>query len=73
MIKCCKTCELHPTFELDGKAFTWKAYAMETPGLFKVETTKDKMASLCSKIYRCSDMTEEKTILCEGHTERGQW
>ena len=52
--------ELHPTFKVDGKAFTLKAYAKRTPGLFKVETTKDKMVSLCSKMYCCSDMTEEK-------------
>ncbi len=52
--------ELHPTFKVDGKAFTLKAYAKQTPGLFKVETTKDKMVSLCSKMYCCSDMTEEK-------------
>jgi hypothetical protein len=50
--------ELHPTFNVDGKAFTLKAYAKRTPGLFKVKTTKDKMVSLCSKMYCCSDMAE---------------
>jgi hypothetical protein len=52
--------ELHPTCKVDGKAFTLKAYAKRTPGLFKVETTKDRMVSLCRKMYCCSDMAEEK-------------
>ena len=34
--------ELHPTFKVDGKAFTNAQYDKRTPGLFKVETTKDK-------------------------------
>ncbi len=41
--------ELHPTFKVDGEAFTLKAYDKRTPGLFKVETEKDKMISLFSK------------------------
>jgi hypothetical protein len=34
--------ELHPTFEVDGKPFTYEQYDKRTPGLFKVETEKDK-------------------------------
>ena len=41
--------ELHPTFKVDGKAFTLAKYDKRTPGLFKVETTKHKTISLCSK------------------------
>ncbi len=52
--------ELHPTFKADDKAFTLEAYDKRTPGLFKVETTKDKMISLCSKMYCCADFTGKK-------------
>jgi hypothetical protein len=52
--------ELHPTFQVDGVRFTWAQYDKRRPGLFKVETTKDKMISLCSKMYCASDTTEEK-------------
>jgi hypothetical protein len=41
--------ELHPTFKVDGKAFTWAQFDKRTPGRFKIETIKDKMISLCSK------------------------
>jgi hypothetical protein len=36
--------ELHPTFnaDSDGVNFTWAQYDKRKPGLFKVETTKDK-------------------------------
>ena len=34
--------ELHPTFKVDSKPFTMKAYEKRTPGLFKVECIKDK-------------------------------
>jgi hypothetical protein len=50
--------ELHPTFQVDEKRFTLKAYAKRTPGLFKVETEKDKMISLCSKMYICSNLSD---------------
>ncbi len=53
--------ELHPTFKVDGKAFTLAKYGKRTPGLFKVETTKYKMISLCSKMY-CA---EEDTNYCD--------
>jgi hypothetical protein len=43
--------ELHPTFKVDDKPFTLAAYDKRTPGLFKVETKKYKMISLCSKMY----------------------
>jgi hypothetical protein len=35
--------ELHPIFQVDGKSFTLAKYDRRTmtPGLFKVETTKD--------------------------------
>ena len=33
----------YPTFEVDGKRFTYAKYDKRTPGLFKVKTTKDKM------------------------------
>ncbi len=59
--------ELHPTFKVDGKAFTKAQYDERRPGLFKVETTKDKMISLCSKMYCASDITEEKIkFSCKG-------
>ncbi len=41
--------ELHPTFQVDGIKFDYAQYDKRTPGLFKVETTKHKMISLCSK------------------------
>jgi hypothetical protein len=44
-----------------------KDYEKRTPGLFKVETIKDKMVSLCSKMYCCSDFDEAKIKLsCKG-------
>ncbi len=43
--------ELHPTFQVDGVRFTWAQYDKRKPGLFKVETTKDKRISFCSKMY----------------------
>ena len=52
--------ELHPTFQVDGIRFTWAQYDKRTPGLFKIETEKDKMISLCSKMYCASDISEEK-------------
>ena len=64
--------ELHPTFKVDGKAFTLKAYDKRTPGLFKVETEKDKMISLCSKMYCASDIAEEKIkFSCKGIQKEG--
>jgi hypothetical protein len=64
--------ELHPTFQVDGKAFTLAQYDKRTPGLFKVETTKDKMISLCSKMYCASDITEEKIkFSCKGIQKDG--
>jgi hypothetical protein len=50
--------ELHPTFKVDGKALTLGKYDKRTPGLFKVETEKDKMISLCSKMIFASDATD---------------
>jgi hypothetical protein len=50
--------ELHPTFNVDGKPFTMKAYEKRTPGLFKVECIKDKIIALCSKMYFCSNTSE---------------
>ncbi len=35
--------ELHPTFQVDGVRLTWAQYDKRRPGLFKVESTKDKM------------------------------
>ncbi len=52
--------ELHPTFQVDGIRFNYAQYDKRRLGLFKVETTKDKMISLCSKMYCASDITEEK-------------
>jgi hypothetical protein len=62
--------ELHPTFQVDGVRFTWAQYDKRRPGLFKVVTTKDKMKSLCSKMYCASDITEEKIkfLLCTMRT-----
>ena len=64
--------ELHPTFEVDGKRFTYAAYDKRTPGLFKIETIKDKMISLCSKMYCCADETEENIkFSCKGIQKEG--
>ena len=64
--------ELHPTFKVDDKAFTKAQFDKRTPGLFKVETTKDKMISLCSKMYCASDITEEKIkFSCKGIQKDG--
>jgi hypothetical protein len=60
--------ELHPTFEVDGKRFTYAAYDKRTPGLFKVEKRTDKLISLCSKMYCCSDLHEKEKpkFSCKG-------
>ncbi len=50
--------ELHPTFQVDGVRFTWAQYNKRKPGLFKVETMKNKNVS-CSKMYCASDITGE--------------
>ncbi len=50
--------ELYPTFKVDGKAFTLAQYDKRTPGLFKVETEKNKMISLCSKMYCAAKDTD---------------
>jgi hypothetical protein len=64
--------ELHPTFNVDGVRFTWAQYDKRKPGLFKVEITKDKMISLCSKMYCASDFTEEKIkFSCKGIQKDG--
>ena len=44
-----------------------KAYQKRTPGLFKVETIKDKAIALCSKMYCCSNMDEtDIKFSCKG-------
>jgi hypothetical protein len=53
--------ELHPTFQVDGIKFNYAQYDKRRPGLFKVETTKHKMISLCSKMY----IAAEDTDYCE--------
>ena len=64
--------ELHPTFNVDGKRFTMKQYEKRTPGLFKVETIKDKAIALCSKMYCCSDMDEKNIKFnCKGIQKEG--
>jgi len=64
--------ELHPTFQVDGIRFNYAQYDKRTPGLFKVETTKDKMISLCSKMYCASDISEEKIkFSCKGIQKDG--
>jgi hypothetical protein len=67
--------ELHPTFQVDGIRFTYAQYDKRkpgSPGLFKVETTKDKMIPLCSKMYCASDFTEKKIKLsCKGIQKDG--
>ena len=64
--------ELHPTFQVDGVRFTLKAYDKRKPGLFKVETQKDKMISLCSKMYCCADTTEKEfKFSCKGIQKAG--
>ena len=64
--------ELHPTFQVDGVRFTWEQYDKRKPGLFKVETTKDKMICLCSKMYCCADADEQKQKMsCKGIQKDG--
>ena len=64
--------ELHPTFNVDGKRFTMKQYEKRTPGLFKVETIKDKAIALCSKMYCCSEMDEKNIkFSCKGIQKEG--
>ena len=64
--------ELHPTFQIDGIRFTYAQYDKRTPGRFKIETTKDKMISLCSKMYCASDITEENIkFSCKGIQKDG--
>jgi hypothetical protein len=59
--------EPHPTFKINNNNVSMKAYDKRKPGLFKVECTKDKMVSLCSKMYCCSDITEEQIkFSCKG-------
>jgi hypothetical protein len=58
--------ELHPTFKVDDKPFTLAKYDKRTPGLFKIETIKDKMISLCSKMYCASDVNDNcKCCACK--------
>ncbi len=52
-------CE-HSTFQVDVIKFNYVRYDKRTRGLLRVETTKDKMISLCGKMYCVSDITEEK-------------
>ena len=64
--------ELHPTFQVDGIRFTYAQYDKRKPGLFKVETTKDKIISLCSKMYCASDSKEENIkFSCKGIQKDG--
>ncbi len=51
--------ELYPTFKfkVDGKAFSLAKYDQRTSVLFKIETTKDKIISLCSKMYCAAEDT----------------
>ncbi len=48
--------ELRPTFQLDGVRFTWAMYDKRKPGLFKLETKKDNLISLCFKMYCCNSV-----------------
>ena len=64
--------QLHPTFNVDGKRFTMKAYEKRSPGKFKIETIKDKVIALCSKMYCCSDMDEKNIkFSCKGIQKEG--
>ncbi len=59
--------ELHPTFQVDGVRFTWAQYDRRKPCLFKVECKKDKIVSLCSKMYCSSDIAEKEIkYSCKG-------
>ncbi len=53
--------ELHPTFDVDGKPLTMKAFEKEkrAPVLIKEECPKDKTIVLSSKMYCCTDMAEK--------------
>ena len=49
-----------------------KQYEKRTPGFFKVETIKDKAIALCSKMYCCSDSTEQNIkFSCKGIQKEG--
>ena len=64
--------ELHPTFQVDGKPFTLAKYDKRTPGLFKIETIKDKMICLCSKMYCCANNDDDKIkFSCKGIQKDG--
>jgi hypothetical protein len=64
--------ELHPTFKEDGKPFTLAIYDKRTPGLFKVETTKDKMICLCSKMCYCAKNDDDQiNFSCKGIQKDG--
>ncbi len=52
--------ELHPTFQVEGTRFTYAMYDARRPGLFKIEKETDKLASVCSKMYCCSDLEEKE-------------
>ena len=59
--------ELHPTFQVDGVRFTWAQFDMRTPGRFKVECRKDKLISLCSKMYYAGNHDDNEYIIsCKG-------
>jgi hypothetical protein len=49
----------HPSWRRRAQVrFTYAQYDKRTPGLFKVETTKHKMISLCSKMYCAAEDTD---------------
>ncbi len=46
-----------------------KQYEKRTPGLFKVETIKDKVIALCSKMYCCINSGDEQLIYSNNLTD----
>ena len=62
--------ELHHTFNVDGKRFTMKAYEKRSPGKFKIETIKDKVIALCSKMYCSINSGDEQLIYSNDLTDK---
>ena len=47
-----------------------KAYQKRSPGLFKVETIKDKAIALCSQMYCCINSGDEQLIYSNSLTDK---
>ena len=47
-----------------------KAYEKRKPGLFKIETIKEKVIALCSKMYCCINSGDEQLIYSNSLTDK---